>query len=153
MSWVESTSGGENIASPQVRFENNGGDGSSALVHFSPHLELDTSEDAEGIRPLKAVRFSAKSGQYAPPMDLQTTTKFYKARRRFSALAHEPKNAVVMQFKPGEILVFDNRRILHARSQILPTDGERWVQGAYIDRDGLWLAFERLRRRQAQPLE
>lgn len=40
MSWVESTSGGENIASPQVRFENNGGDGSSALVHFSPHLEI-----------------------------------------------------------------------------------------------------------------
>eukprot|EP00913_Durusdinium_trenchii_P028977 g27170.t1 len=104
---------------------------------------------AEGIRPLKAVRFSAKSGQYAPPMDLQTTTKFYKA---FGHATSQP-NAVVMQFKPGEILVFDNRRILHARSQILPTDGERWVQGAYIDRDGLWLAFERLRRRQAQPLE
>ena len=25
--------------------------------------------------------------------------------------------------------IFDNRRVLHARSQILPSDGERWVQG------------------------
>lgn len=28
--------------------------------------------------------------------------------------------------------VFDNRRILHARSHILPSDGERWVQGGYM---------------------
>eukprot|EP00434_Breviolum_minutum_P033287 symbB.v1.2.029451.t1/scaffold3186.1/size61749/4 len=132
-----------------VRFENNGGDGSSALIHVAPHLELDVA-DTEGKKALKVVRFSAKSGQYAPPLDLQTTSKFYKARRRFSELAHEPKHAVTMQFKPGQILVFDNRRILHARSHILPSDGERWVQGAYIDRDGLWLAFERLRRLKEQ---
>ena len=25
---------------------------------------------------------------------------------------------------------FDNRRILHSRTQILPTDGERWMQGS-----------------------
>ena len=25
--------------------------------------------------------------------------------------------------------IFDNRRVLHARSQILPSDGEPWVQG------------------------
>lgn len=148
---MESPESFELLSNVSVRFENNGGDGSSALIHVSPHLELDTP-DADGNKVLKSVRFSAKSGQYAPPMDLQTTANFYKARRRFSELDHEPKHAVTMQFKPGEILIFDNRRVLHARSQILPSDGERWVQGAYIDRDGLWLAFERLRRRQEQQL-
>ena len=28
--------------------------------------------------------------------------------------------------------IFDNRRVLHARSQILPSDGERWVQGVFF---------------------
>ena len=48
--------------------------------------------------------------------------------------------------------VFDNRRVLHARSQILPTDGERWVQGAQhgvkqgilgvsLDSSSVWARF------------
>eukprot|EP00439_Symbiodinium_sp_Y106_P083500 s211_g23.t1 len=128
-----------------VRFENNGGDGTSALIHITPHLELEHPSPS-GETALKSVAFSAKSGQYAPALEPTVAAKFYKARRRFSEMMHEPRFAVSMQFQPGDILVFDNRRVLHARSHILPTDGERWVQGCYIDRDGLWLGFEKLRR-------
>eukprot|EP00439_Symbiodinium_sp_Y106_P083647 s211_g23.t3 len=119
-----------------VRFENNGGDGTSALIHITPHLELEHPSPS-GETALKSVAFSAKSGQYAPALEPTVAAKFYKARRRFSEMMHEPRFAVSMQFQPGDILVFDNRRVLHARSHILPTDGERWVQGCYIDRDGL----------------
>ncbi|CAE7320000.1 unnamed protein product [Symbiodinium sp. KB8] len=117
-----------------VRFENNGGDGTSALIHITPHLELEHPSPS-GETALKSVAFSAKSGQYAPALEPDVAAKFYKARRRFSELMHEPRFAVSMQFQPGDILVFDNRRVLHARSHILPSDGERWVQGCYIDRD------------------
>lgn len=126
-----------------VRFENNGGDGGSALVHVAPHIELG------GDGRIQALRFSAKSGQYAPPLAAETMQAFYVARRRFSQLAHEAKHIASMQFEPGDCLVFDNQRLLHARSEILPSDGDRWVQGCYIDRDGLWLNYERWRRRAA----
>ncbi|CAJ1384302.1 unnamed protein product [Effrenium voratum] len=129
------------LSSIPVRFENNGGDGTSALVTMFPHLEL--SHDKKEIQ---AVRFSAKSGQYAPALSPEMAAKFYQARRRFSELAHQPEHALTMQFEPGDILVFDNRRVLHARSHIPANDAARWVQGCYMDRDGLWYAFERLRR-------
>jgi len=43
--------------------------------------------------------------------------------------------------------VFDNQRLLHARSAIAPTDGQRLVQGCYLNRDGVKLNYERLRRK------
>mmetsp|Transcript_71940 Transcript_71940/g.153775 ORF Transcript_71940/g.153775 Transcript_71940/m.153775 type:complete len:464 (-) Transcript_71940:41-1432(-) len=132
-----------------VRFENNGGDNGSALVHVAPHFELEEGSDASkvsGMPPLRAIRFSAKSGQYAPPLRPETLRAFYRARRRFSELLHHEQHIMKLQLTPGDCLVFDNQRILHARSDIAPTDGERWVQGCYINRDGLWLNFERWRR-------
>lgn len=142
----ESPEAFELLSTIPVRFENNGGDNSSALVHVAPHFELETDGFGKGTR-LQAVRFSAKSGQYAPPLEPRVADAFYKARRRFSELAHAAKHISSMQFTPGDCVVFDNQRILHARSEILPTDGERWVQGCYIDRDGLWLNYERSRRK------
>ena len=44
----------------------------------------------------------------------------------------EPLQPTVSGTFGGQQKVFDNRRILHARSHILPSDGERWVQGGYM---------------------
>mmetsp|Transcript_14417 Transcript_14417/g.42948 ORF Transcript_14417/g.42948 Transcript_14417/m.42948 type:complete len:452 (-) Transcript_14417:90-1445(-) len=130
-----------------VRFENNGGDNSSAMVHVAPHFELEEDPQKLGAHKLKSIRFSGKSGQYAPPLEYAKLNAFYKARRRFSEMLHSGEDTLSLQFRPGDLLIFDNVRVLHARSEIAPTDGERWVQGCYIDRDGLWLNYERLRRR------
>jgi gamma-butyrobetaine dioxygenase len=35
--------------------------------------------------------------------------------------------------EPGECVIFDNRRILHARTAF--AGGERWLRGAYLDDD------------------
>ncbi|KEQ68120.1 Clavaminate synthase-like protein [Aureobasidium namibiae CBS 147.97] len=37
------------------------------------------------------------------------------------------------QMEPGECVIFDNRRILHARTAF--AGGERWLRGAYLDDD------------------
>eukprot|EP00933_Yihiella_yeosuensis_P014070 TRINITY_DN12753_c0_g1_i1.p1 TRINITY_DN12753_c0_g1~~TRINITY_DN12753_c0_g1_i1.p1 ORF type:complete len:436 (+),score=79.08 TRINITY_DN12753_c0_g1_i1:55-1362(+) len=136
----------ELLCSVPVRFENDGGDGESALVHVAPHFEVENSTLPLRERNLQAIRFSAKSGQYAPQLEPSKAAAFYRARRRFSEMAHDPKHIFKAQLNPGDCFVFNNQRILHARSEILPTDGERWVQGCYIDRDGLWLKYERFRR-------
>merc|ERR550532_1460753 len=136
----------ELLCTVPVRFENNGGDNSSALVHVAPHFELDEDPQSHGQHRLRAIRFSAKSGQYAPPLGHAKLDAFYRARRRFSELLHDGRDTLSLQLAPGDLLVFDNQRVLHARSQIAPTDGEHWVQGCYVDRDGLWLNYERWRR-------
>ena len=38
--------------------------------------------------------------------------------------------------------MFDNQRLLHARSAIAPTDGQRLVKGCYLNRDGVELESE-----------
>jgi gamma-butyrobetaine dioxygenase len=48
---------------------------------------------------------------------------------------------------PGDCLIFDNTRVLHARTAFAAT-GERHLQGCYADLDGLLSTLAVLRRRQ-----
>ena len=36
---------------------------------------------------------------------------------------------------PGDLVVFNNRRVLHGRTKFDPTTGERHLRGSYIDLD------------------
>jgi hypothetical protein len=64
-----------------------------------------------------------------------------------SELVHDPTMGVSMQLRPCDAVVFDNKRLLHSRSAVIASDGERHVQGCYMDGDGvLKLNDEHLRR-------
>lgn len=39
------------------------------------------------------------------------------------------------KLEPGTAVIFDNRRIVHARKAFENTEGERWLRGAYVDGD------------------
>eukprot|EP00401_Gymnodinium_catenatum_P038207 CAMPEP_0117488900 /NCGR_PEP_ID=MMETSP0784-20121206/16753_1 /TAXON_ID=39447 /ORGANISM="" /LENGTH=721 /DNA_ID=CAMNT_0005283601 /DNA_START=87 /DNA_END=2252 /DNA_ORIENTATION=- len=130
------------LAEVTVRFENNGGDGSTGLVNFGKIIELEGDLQSS----VRAINFSTKSGMYAPPLDASVLDRFFKARRRFSEMLHHENHAVSLQLRPGDILLFDNRRVLHARSAIQPGDGFRWLQGCYVHREGLRAAYARLLR-------
>jgi predicted HD phosphohydrolase len=71
---------------------------------------------------------------------------FYRAKRKFSDMLHSSEYTIKSQLYPGALVIFDNRRVLHSRSAIAVEDGPRWLQGCYIDRDGLMYLYERLRR-------
>ena len=137
-----------------VRFENNGGDNSSALWFSVPHVQLRPDAEARGGRGscraaascVQSIRFSAKSGGFAPPLPADELSAFYAAKRKFSALAHDAAHQIELQFEPGDLVLFDNHRLLHARGAMGPDESERFVQGCYADRDGFKLNYERLRR-------
>jgi len=137
-----------------LRWENNGGDDSSLLYRYAPMIELehDMAVDVGGCPPVKAINFSAKSGGYAPRIsnNKDELELFYQAKRRFSSMLHDDKYTVRLQLFPGALIIFDNRRILHSRSEIAPTDGERWLQGCYLNRDGIHYLHEQLRRHYTQ---
>ena len=60
---------------------------------------------------------------------------FYRAYRRFWELLREPRYTLRFKLGPGEMLAFDNLRVLHGRTAFDPNSGPRHLQGTYLDRD------------------
>lgn len=67
----------------------------------------------------------------------QCSQRWHKAAQVFNRMIHRPEAIYERLMKPGECVIFDNRRVLHARSAFDVDDvgKERWLRGAYIDKD------------------
>lgn len=59
---------------------------------------------------------------------------FYRAYRAFMAKTRDEKYRLRLKLSPGEMVVFDNRRVLHGRDAFDPASGFRHLQGCYVDR-------------------
>ena len=59
----------------------------------------------------------------------------YKAHHRFGKLLHDNKFQINFRLEPGDIFSFNNRRLLHGRTEFDPNSGHRHLQGYYMDRD------------------
>ena len=59
----------------------------------------------------------------------------YKALHRFGNLLHDAKFQINFRLEPGDIFSFNNRRLLHGRTEFDPSSGHRHLQGYYMDRD------------------
>ena len=144
------------LTSTPLRWENNGGDNSSMLYRYAPMIELEggTAGAPSPECPIvSAISFSAKSGGYTPNLPKEQLDTFYKAKRLFSRLLHSDKYTIRLQMNPGDLVIFDNRRVLHGRSEIAVSDGVRWLQGCYLNRDGIHYNYEKLRRKFANMTE
>lgn len=73
------------------------------------------------------------------PLDLPAhqVQDLYKGYRQFMLLTREPRFQFFYRLNAGDLVVFDNRRVLHARNAFNLEQGERHLQGCYIDRDEL----------------
>jgi len=60
---------------------------------------------------------------------------FYRAYRRFWEMLRDPAWTLHFMLRPGEMIAFDNLRVLHSRAAFDPNTGRRHLQGTYIDRD------------------
>ena len=59
----------------------------------------------------------------------------YKAHHRFGNLLHDKRFQINFRLEPGDIFSFNNRRLLHGRTEFDPNSGHRHLQGYYMDRD------------------
>jgi trimethyllysine dioxygenase len=57
---------------------------------------------------------------------------FYDALRAFEEIANAPENQWRHNLKPGELLIFDNWRVLHGRGAF---SGQRSMAGCYVNRE------------------
>ena len=69
-----------------------------------------------------------------PDMPDAEVADAYAALRRFHELADEPRFELTFRLGSGEIMCFDNRRVMHGR-KAFSGSGQRHLQGVYIDRD------------------
>ena len=60
-----------------------------------------------------------------------------RALRAFATVIRDPALECRYRLSPGELLIFDNRRVLHGRAAFDPSTGRRHLQGCYVDRDHL----------------
>jgi gamma-butyrobetaine dioxygenase len=61
--------------------------------------------------------------------------KVYKAHHKFGNLLHDDRFVIKFRLEAGDIFCFNNRRILHGRTEYDPNTGHRHLQGYYMDRD------------------
>jgi len=79
-------------------------------------------------------------------MDAAELDAFYTAYRRFAAVTLRPELQLEFRLGPGDCLIFDNVRLLHARTAF-EQGGSRHLQGCYADLDGLASTLAVLHRR------
>ncbi len=84
-----------------------------------------------------------------PDMDPVDVPRAYAAMKVFSQLASSPRFEISFPFTPGDVLAFDNRRMLHGRTEFT-AGGRRHLRGIYIDHDDV-RSFARASNRRRQP--
>ena len=97
-------------------------------IFYSPLITLTKDKDFNDIR------FSM-AAMGALDIKPKIMKNFYRAYRRFAYLLHSKKFAINFRLKAGDIFCFNNRRILHGRTEFDANSGHRHLQGYYIDRD------------------
>jgi len=60
---------------------------------------------------------------------------FYKAHIAFGKAVKEAPVQFEWKMKPGDLLVFNNRRVCHARNSFVMNGGTRWLKGCYVNID------------------
>jgi len=83
-----------------------------------------------------------------PDMADEDVPRAYMAAKRFHQLGADSRFQIGYPFSPGDLVGFDNRRLLHARDAFDSTGGQRHLRGCYIDHDEVHSRLRVLARRQ-----
>jgi len=118
-------------------FANRAHDGDHRWV--GPIIDLGGLHSPLTIRAFYPVRL-------APAMPVADQPRAYEAMRVFSRVAHDPRFMITSVFEPGDVVGFDNRRVLHGRDAFDPGGGRRRLRGCYIDHDDVYSRLRVMRR-------
>lgn len=84
-----------------------------------------------------------------PAMDPVDVPRAYRAAKRFHQLGADARFQIGFPFRPGDLVGFDNRRMLHGRDAFDPAGGIRHLRGTYVDHDEVYSRIRVLARARA----
>ncbi|NWX97592.1 BODG dioxygenase, partial [Nothoprocta ornata] len=119
------------LAATAVDYADAGTDYCDFAVHCKQRI-IDV--DARG----EPVRINYNNATRASVLDVapEHVRPFYAALRAFDELLRRPEHVVTFKLEPGDVLTFDNWRLLHGRQGYEPgRAGGRCLEGAYADWD------------------
>lgn len=137
----EDPEGLELLATTPVRFRFI--DANEELIERRPIVQRDASGRMTGVH------YSPRL-DYMPLLDADGTRRFQRARRRLSELFADPRFELRFPLAAGELMMFDNSRVLHGRTAFDPNEGRRHLQGCYIDLDGPRSLYRTLTRKRGR---
>lgn len=115
-------------------------DAGTELVASATPIELDATGRVQTVHFSPRLDFVP----LAPPAELAA---YYRARRVFDHLLRSPEFEIRFLLDAGDLMMMDNRRLLHGRTGFDPGEGLRHLQGCYIDIDGPRSLYRVVRRR------
>lgn len=106
----------------------------------APAIVLDAAGAIVEVRSIYFLR-----GPLNAPFDL--VEDLYAADRLLHARLMDPQYRMLFDYLPGDLMLFDNRRILHGRKAFDAAEGRRWLRGCYLEREELESALRMAARR------
>ena len=97
-------------------------DDNVVLEDWAEMIQLDEN------KRLKQVRFSPRL-DFVPLMDKEKLELYYTARNKISEMYNSEKFRIEFKLKPGDLLMMDNYRLLHGRTEYNANEGNRFLQG------------------------
>ena len=110
------------------------------LEDWAEMIRLDESGN------FKQVRFSPRL-DFVPLIDKEKLELFYSARKKLSELYNSKNYKIEFKLLPGDLLMMDNYRLLHGRTKYDANEGNRFLQGCYIDYDSTEGRLKHLKRK------
>ncbi|WP_207033712.1 TauD/TfdA family dioxygenase [Salinicola sp. DM10] len=108
------------------RFQDDGHD----IAVRQPVIDLDATGEPREIRFNNWIRDTLS-------LPVAQIDAWYDAYHTFWQVLREPQRRVELTLAPGQMVAFDNRRVLHGRNAFDPNTGKRHLQGTYLDLDML----------------
>ena len=118
------------------------------LVHTDVlHMDITDKWDLQACHPtiildkntgeLERIVFNERTRdswrQWNDKESLTKSPEFYAALRKYERLAEGKGFEINTPLKPGQMILFDNNRIMHSRTSFEVVKKERHMEGAYID--------------------
>ncbi|KAF2444679.1 Trimethyllysine dioxygenase [Karstenula rhodostoma CBS 690.94] len=107
----------------------------NAGISIQPYRGFPVLEHDVETGTLLRVRWNT-SDRAAVELPLEDVGTWYAAARKFDAILKRAENEYWEQLRPGTVLIFDNWRVLHGRSEFT---GKRRICGGYVNRDD-WIS-------------
>ena len=110
------------------------------LEDWSELIKLDENKD------FKQVRFSPRL-DYVPILEKDKLYLYYRSIKKLSEMYNSDKYRIEFKLSPKDLIMMDNHRLLHGRTAYETKEGNRFLQGCYIDYDSTEGKLRHLKRK------
>jgi gamma-butyrobetaine dioxygenase len=97
-------------------------------------------------KSLKQIRFSPRL-DFVPILEKEKLDLYYRARKKLSEMYNSDKYRIEFKLEEKDLIMMDNYRLLHGRTAYKTSEGNRFLQGCYIDYDSTEGKLRHLKRK------